>query len=453
MGIVLLPQVESVRRPLAEDEATLAFAMRPSGPVQIAPVSVDATPSASAVVLARVGPILLGGSELALRFSGLVAGALALGATVRLGERLFATRVGVIAAALLLAVPEGRAALGTRLAIDPFFLLPMLISLASIRNLARAKASIVYAGMAAGVAIAVGGAGALWLPVLALIWLRRLRGLDARSFMAVVGWTAGAALLTIGLAIAVSGRPTSGDELSLASTVASARVSLAALALGMLPILPLAILGASHLPPQWTRSESLRFIGWWVVVSGAFALVSGSILGPAMGVLLFVAALVAWAFDRAPRLLSWGGAVAAALLFTILPGSSPRTGALEPWAARETARFVKNVLPSERRVAAVDGAALRIAFYSERDVGTLRTDLDLGGADYVVVDRSAVQSLGGQLLPEGRDLVVGATSMRVIAEFGPWIVARIEPPEEALPRLSAGPRARSAPPLPASMNP
>jgi len=270
-----------VRRPLAEDEATLAVAMHPVGSTHpTAHRAFHAAPTAAAVALARIGPTLLGGSELALRFAGLVAGALALGATVRLGERLFATRVGVIAALVLLAVPEGRAMLGTQLTVDCFFLLPMLVSLASIRNLARAKSSIVWAGVMAGIAVAVAGSAALWLPVLALIWLRRLRGLDWRSFASVIGWTAMAAVVVIGAAIASVGRGAIAGETPLLSAAVPAEVSIAGLARGLLPILPLAILGASHLPPTWSRSESLRFIGWWVLVSGTSTFFTGSVVGP-----------------------------------------------------------------------------------------------------------------------------------------------------------------------------
>jgi Dolichyl-phosphate-mannose-protein mannosyltransferase len=453
IGIVVLTQVESVRRPLAEDEATLAVAMHPVGSTHpTAHRAFHAAPTAAAVALARIGPTLLGGSELALRFAGLVAGALALGATVRLGERLFATRVGVIAALVLLAVPEGRAMLGTQLTVDCFFLLPMLVSLASIRNLARAKSSIVWAGVMAGIAVAVAGSAALWLPVLALIWLRRLRGLDWRSFASVIGWTAMAAVVVIGAAIASVGRGAIAGETPLLSAAVPAEVSIAGLARGLLPILPLAILGASHLPPTWSRSESLRFIGWWVLVSGTSTFFTGSVVGPAIGVLFFVAALVAWAFDRAPRTLSWAGAATVGILFSVLPIGSPRGAALEPWAARETARFVKNVLPSERRVAAAEGAARRIAFYSQRDVASLGREADLEGIDYVVVDRATLRTLGGKPPSEERWLAVGGSSMRVIAEFGPWIVARIERSEDSRPVLSRGPEGIAPGPLPTSMN-
>jgi hypothetical protein len=456
VGIVVLTQADPVRRPLTEEEARLAVAMSPRGStLSAAPAMRPAgVPSTAAVALARIGPTALGGSELALRFAGLIAGALALGATVRLGERLFATRVGVIAAVLLLAVPTARTLLGTRLTVDPFFLLPMLVCLASIRNLARAKVSIVYAGIAGGVAIAVVGAGALWLPALVLIWLHHLRGLNRSSFAAVIGWTAGAALLAIGLAVVFLGVGSRAGGPSLFPAAVVGEVSPRRLAASFLPFLPLALLGAWHLPPNWTRSESLRFIAWWVVVSGAGAILTGSLVGAAIGILFFGAALAAWAFDRAPRSLSWGGAALAGLLIAVLPpgASHPRGGALEPWAARETARFVKHVLPSERRVAAAEGAARRIAFYSQRDVAALRSASDLRGVDYAVVDRAAMRALGGKPNAVGRRLAVGPTSMWVIAEFGPWIVARIEPPEDAATRLSKGPGELPAETLPTSID-
>ena len=422
-----------MRRPLAEDEATLAVAMHPFGSTHpTAHRAFHEAPTAAAVALARIGPSLLGGSEFALRFAGLVAGALALGATVRLGERLFATRVGVIAALLLLAVPAGRAMLGTQLTVDCFFLFPMLVSLASIRNLARAKSSLVWAGVAAGIAVAVAGSAALRLLRPGSHLAPAPPRLDWRSFASVIGWMAVAAVVVIAAAIASVPRGDRGEAPLLSAAVPAevhSRTSLAACC----PILPLAILGASHLPPTWSRSESLRFIGWWVLVSGASDLLHRIGRRPGDRVLFFVAALVAWAFDRAPRTLSWAGAAAVAILFSVLPTGSPRVAGLEPWAARETARFVKNVLPSERRVAAAEGAARRIAFYSQRVVASLGRGADLEGIDYVVVDRATLRTLGGKPPSEERWLAIGGNSMRVIAEFGPWIVARIERSEDSRP--------------------
>src|SRR5262249_11139903 len=159
----------------------------------------------------------------------------------------------------------------------------MLVALASIRNLARAKSSLVSAGIAAGLAIAVAGSAALWLPVLALLWLRRLRGLDLRSFAAVIGWTSGAAPIATGAASAFVGAAPTGGPLLLAAI--PPEVSLGRLARGLLPFIPLAVLGASHLPPTWSRSESLRFIGWWMLVSGASGFFTGSVVGPAIAAL------------------------------------------------------------------------------------------------------------------------------------------------------------------------
>jgi hypothetical protein len=453
IGIVVLTQADPVRRPLTEQEAALGVAMNPVAPPRESAASgfPEALPSASAVALARIGPTVLGGGELALRFAGLIAGALALGATVRLGERLFATRVGVIAAGLLLAVPAARALLGTRLTVDPFVLLPMLVSLAATRNLARAKVSLHYAGIGAGIAIAVAGGAALWLPALILIWLHRLRGLDLRSFGAVVAWTLGPAGLAVAVAVALVGGNPIGDAASLWSA-GPGQVSLASLGLGFLPILPLAILGAWHLPPHWTQSESLGFIGWWTLTSGLSALLTGSIVGPTLALLLFVAALIAWAIDRAPRALSWSGALAAVVLFATLPrGPVTPGGSLELWAARETARFVKHVLPDDRRVAAAEGAAQRIAFYSRRDVAALRSAGDLTRADYAVVDRAALRTLGGRLSMDRR-LTVGPTSMWVLAQFGPWVVARIDPPGDPATRPLQGSATLPSDPLPTSID-
>lgn len=454
VGIITLAQVESVRRPLAEPEAILAIAVRsPGGNADLRAPAVrgaDATPSRSAVALTSLGPMLLGTSELALRAAGIAAGALALGATVQLGERLFATRVGVIAAGLLLAAPEGRAILGTQLTADPFYLLTMLICLTSIRNLARAKRSAVHAGISGGLAIALVGGAALWLPALGLIWLRRLRGLDPGSFATFIGWTTasvgGAAVLALAL---VGWDPASG--LGVASAAFAEEISPGLLVLGFLPIVPLAVVGAWHLPPRWPRSESLRFLGWWLATATTAALLTGSIIGSATALLFLAAALAAWALDRARRPLRLGAIAAAAALFVAVPKEAPpRADDLEPWAARETARFVKHVLPREGRVAAAEGAAGRIAYYSRRDIAALADVADVAAANYVVVDRPELRRLGATLRENDRVVLLGDASMRVLAEFGPWIVARVGAPEGP---AEGGPGGPSEAPRPTGFSP
>lgn len=438
IGIVLLAQLDPVRRPLAEDEATLAVAIRPVGESTERPppeVPILEFPSRFAVTLASLGPKLLGSGELPLRFAGLIAGALALGATVRLGERLFATRVGVIAAALLLAAPEGRALLGTRLSVAPFFLLAMLISLTGIRDLARARRSGVHASIAAGVAIGLVGAAAMWLPVLMLVWLRRLRGLDRHSASVVLGWsTAGLLVAALAAVVVVGWSPILGagfGSLAVAEELSSGRMALA-----LLPILPLAVVGVMHLPPRWSQSESLRFLAWWFGVALVGTAFTGSLVGPALALVFFASALAAWALDRARRSLRWGGALAAMGLLFAVHGTIDRSEALEPWAARETARFVARVLPSEGTIAAADGAARRIAFYSRRDVEPLPSAPDLDAVDYAVVDRRTVEQLGGRISADGREVRFATISLRVIAEFGPWLVARIGVSSSAPPGAS-----------------
>jgi hypothetical protein len=433
IGIVLLAQLDPVRRPLAEEEATLAVAIRPVGEsAERSPPAVPIleVPSRFAVTLASLGPKLLGSGELPLRFAGLIAGALALGATVRLGERLFATRVGVIAAALLLAAPEGRALLGTRLSVAPFFLLAMLVSLTGIRDLARARRSGVHASVAAGVAIGLVGAAALWLPVLMLLWLRRLRGLDRQSAVVVFGWSA-AGLLVAGVAaiLVVGWSPIAAA--GFGSLAVAEELSSVGMALALLPILPLAAIGVLHLPPRWAHSESLRFIAWWFTTAMVSSAFTGSLVGPGIAALFFASALAAWALDRAGRGLRFGGAVAAVGLLLAVHGVLDRSEALEPWAARETARFVARVLPSERTIAAAEGAARRIAYYSRRDVAALPSPLDLGAVDYAVVDRRTLEQLGGRISADGREVRFATISLRVIAEFGPWLVARIQGPPNA----------------------
>src|SRR5690606_16004063 len=67
IGIVVLAQVESVRRPLDEPEAILAVAVpAPGDRLQRTPrtPATEAAPSRSAVALTSIGPTLLGNGEL-----------------------------------------------------------------------------------------------------------------------------------------------------------------------------------------------------------------------------------------------------------------------------------------------------------------------------------------------------------------------------------------------------
>jgi len=434
LGLLALVGVDSIRGPLAEREAALAVAIRP-------PDGADASlaglprPEPTSIALAGLGPRLFGGSELSLRAAGLAAGAISLGAAVRLGQRLFATRVGVLSAVFLLATPAGRGALGTRLGADPFYLFALLVCLSATRNLARSRRSLAHAGAAAGAALALVGPAALWLPIATGAWLRRLHGLDRRSLARLLVWTAAPAVGATALAALAVGADAPAHLAEMLVRPAPAPgPSLAEIGWSLPALLPLAALGVWHLPQRWTRSESLRFLFWWAVLSAANAALTGSTLGATLALLFFAAALAAWALDRAPRRHALVAFALAAIASSWAPGAArpARSHRLEAWAARETGRYLRHVVPRGRDVAAVPTAAGRLTFYGHRPVARLGpSNPDLRSIDYVVLDAAALERLGAAVEEHGHRVRTEHASLRILAEFGPWIVARVEGASEA----------------------
>ncbi|MFM8410356.1 MAG: hypothetical protein ACKOCT_08760, partial [Alphaproteobacteria bacterium] len=126
--VVLLGRGDRIRAPLDEREADLALASQPARWMAAGPAARPEIPwTQTTTAISSIAPLALSSSERNLRLPGVVAGAAAVALAVVLGERLYATRVGLLAAGLLLLLPAGPAILGARLAVEPWFLCAMLV--------------------------------------------------------------------------------------------------------------------------------------------------------------------------------------------------------------------------------------------------------------------------------------------------------------------------------------
>lgn len=440
VAVVLLARIEPARRPLDEREAALAIDVQrmrrtdePSAGLWSSTVP-HGTWSAATLSLVAAMPRTVGNRELQLRLAGIAAGALALGVLVRLGTRLFAPRVGLAAGLLLLALPSGRMLLGLALGAEPFFTLAMLVALLAMREMAEARIAAVFAGVACGVACAVAGVDAVWLPLLALAWLRVHQGLTMRSAGVVLGTTAATAVLWSLLAWFVVGReaglPLATPSLAALGYLDPALLPLRPLGRELLPLVPLAVLGLSQMRREWWRSESFRFVMLWLVFAGVSAAVLGTVAGAFVALLMLVAAIALLALEHARPLLAYPScaiALAAAIaLWRMTP--IPNEGQmLDRWAIREAGRFVGRVIGSERRVAASAPAARRFAYYGNRPVEEIeRVEVPVPNPDYVILRRADFQTLRERRSERPRDAGNGsAPRLKRVAEFGNWVVARV----------------------------
>lgn len=428
LGLLVLIQAASLRSPLSESEAPLAIAVRypKRGLSDAAPVQT----SAAATAVASVGPSVLGTSEFRLRSLGVVVGCAALGLIVWLGERLFSTRAGVLAAVILIGTDAGRSLLGTEFGIEPFYLLAILMALGAIRNLSVDKASLIRAGIAGGTAIAFVGPSASWIPVMAVAWLRRLRGLNLRSFSIAVGTTLLAAVAVAALsALALGVAP-----LPVPTTLPPMRDSAIGFGLDtiqMIPILPLVLLGLWNIPKYWRRQGSPNFLWIWLVVASLAMLVFGAFAPLWVALAMTLAVVASWAIARAPR-AHITAAVATCVALGIWLGSfESATGRfdVDRWAVREAGKFVRRNLDAGSVVAAPDTARSRLSYYATRSIAPLdSTSAELEGLDYVVLDRRVVapsSTTPGERPP--RELELRGRRLQVVAEFGSWMLARVEP--------------------------
>ncbi len=428
LGLLVLIQAASLRSPLSESEAPLAIAVR--YPTRGLEATTPSSTSAAATAVASVGTKIIGTSEFRLRALGVIVGCAALGLLVWLGERLFSSRAGVLAAVILMATEAGRSLLGTEFGIEPFYLLAMLMALGAIRNLSFDKRSLVRAGVAAGTAIAFVGPSATWIPVMAIAWLKRLHGLTWRSFSIAVGTTAATAVVvTLASALALGLAP-----LPIAVSFPSPEESLgrfAKEAVQLVPILPLVALGIWHVPKAWRSQGSPNFLWIWLVLASLSTLAFGAFAPLWIAVVMILGVASSWAVSRAPRTPLATGVAACVALGIWFGSFESATGRfdIDRWAVRETGKFLRRNLASDTVVGAPDSARGRLSYYATRTIAPASPDASgLGGLDYVVLDR---RDLAGTATatdePGPREVALAGHRLQIIAEFGTWMLARVDP--------------------------
>jgi len=428
LGLLVLIQAASLRSPLSEAEAPLAIAVRypTRGLAETAPGQA----SAAATAVASVGPKIVGTSEFRLRSLGVVVGCAALGLIVWLGERLFSTRAGVLAAVILIATEAGRSLLGTEFGIEPFYLLAMLMALGAIRNLSFDKKSLIRAGIAGGTAMAFVGPSASWIPAMAVVWLRRLRGLTWRSFAIAIFTTLGAGCVLAfvsALALGVAPLPVPSDL----PPVRQSALGFARDAVQMIPILPLVLLGLWNIPKRWRQQGSPNFLWVWLVLATAAMLVFGAFAPLWVALAMTLAVASSWAIARAPRTHIIAAVATCSALGIWLGSFESATGKfdVDRWAVRETGKFLRRNLDASTVVGAPDEARGRLSYYATRSIRPLDTEsAEWDGLDYVVLDRRRIDraAASSEDLPS-RHLEIRGHKLQVIAEFGTWMLARVEP--------------------------
>ena len=443
--------------PLAEDETSLAIAVQriegrsSAGEEDDASAVADDARSSGAAdpalaELVAIAPRLIGSSELSLRSTGVLAGALALALLVDLGERLFATRVGVLAAALLIALPTGRRLLGRELGVEPYVLLASVVALLGIRRTGEKRAAALVAGLAGGFTIVLSGPTGFWVVLMALLWLRGGQGLTPRSAASVVGCALGVVLaIAGGLAIARGSLAGLGTQFAahLVAIGTTGRPRVADLARGgedLLPILPALVLGWRLLPSRWRESSGVRFATWWLGLAAIARLLGGPTSPAYAALVLLVAAVAEWGLEHARRpavigVLAAGGVIV--LVLTAVRAPARAAESLDRWAAREAGRFVGRVIPDQRRIAAQTDVGGRIEFYANRPIERLASGASVGSEiDYVVLDRSRLRAAKpvpnrSDRRPIDRGTTASHLDLRSIAEFGGWTVARCAPAQQA----------------------
>lgn len=428
LGLLVLIQAASLRSPLAESEAPLAIAVR--YPTRGLADAAAVTDGAAATAVASIGSSVLGTSEFQLRSLGVVVGCAALGVLVWLGERLFSTRAGVLAAVILIGTEAGRSLLGTEFGVAPFYLLAMLLALGSIRNLSFDRASLVRAGLAGGAAIAFVGPSATWIPVMSIASLRSLRGLTWRSFSIAVGTTLAAAAsiaLVSGLALGVAPLP----ALSVLPPVRDSIVGFGLDTTQMIPILPLVLLGLRNVPKRWRRQGSPNFLRSWLVIATGALLLFGAFAPLWVALAMALAVVSSWAVARATRPQVTAAVATCTALGLWLGSFESSSGGfdIDRWAVRETGKFVRRNLDAGSKVGAPDAARSRLSYYATRSIAPLdAASAELEGLDYVVLDRKVVDpgpSRSDTRLP--RELELRGHRLRIVAEFGSWMLARVDP--------------------------
>lgn len=449
VGLFIILNVAPVRSPLTEAEAPLALAARYPDRMLLDASTLPPTTAAS-VALASIGPKLIGTSEFHLRILGLLAGLGALALMIRLGERLFSTRVGIVAALLLVATPAGRALLGTQLSAEPFYLIATFAALGAARSLAVSRSSGLWAGIAIGVAVALAGPRALWLVGVVGFWLWRLRGLNLRSALTVcfvVALSAGTTALLSGALLVVL-RPGPLPPLLLQPFADGIAWNPALFLLGLLffaPVVPLAVLGTLHRPALWRLRGSPRFLAIWLSFALVEFIISGHGANLYIGLSFGVAVPAVWAIENAPRRTAIFALTASAVLAMALITVAPENAELrsrERWAARETSRFVRRTVPEGATLLATDRLRGRIAYYARRTTRPSHDGMDSAAVHWEIIPRHILTTAGADLaLP--RNLQVEGEDARILAEIGPYVLSRVGTPPPT-PAPATDPQARTA---------
>jgi hypothetical protein len=140
-----------------------------------------------------------------------------------------------------------------------------------------------------------------------------------------------------------------------------------------------------------------------------------------------------WALDRAPRAHS-AAALAVCVVLGLALGSFGVGHAefdVDRWAVRETGKFLRRNLDAGSTVAAPEAARSRLTYYATRPIAPLDSHAtELDGLDYVVLDRRTMEGAPASAEVDDwppRELSFHGRRLHVIAEFGSWILARVEP--------------------------
>jgi hypothetical protein len=444
IGLFVILNIAPVRSPLGESEASIALAVRHLSD-HAAPSTLGQAPlTTTAIALATLARSIVGSNEFQLRILGLLAGIVAMSVLLRLGERLYSTRVGILAVVLLFATPSGRDLLGAQLSVAPFYLLASFLALRAIRVLAISRLAGVYAGLAIGASFALVGYPALWLLAFTAIWLRRLRGLTARNslmlMIVTLFSTASISMLSVGILVA------HGSHLSHALAMGAGGVPTAQNPgnflrglLVFLPLLPVLALGVAVRPAGWQWQGSPRFVGIWLFCALLELLFTGHWSNLFVSLCVTIAILCIWAIEHASRknaLLAL--ALSLSVLFVVLavaPDENARRSR-ESWAARETGRFTRRLVPIEVPIRTADAVRNRIAYYGRRQ--TLPPEIsDLRQTPYILLERTSLTQMD-QDVPLPRELLLDGTPTRIVAEIGPYVLGK---------QSGKAPRTGSTPPV------
>ena len=100
---------------------------------------------------------------------------------------------------------------------------------------------------------------------------------------------------------------------------------------------------------------------------------------------------------------------------------------MDRWAVRETGKFLRRNLQNDSTIGASDTARSRLAYYATRPIRPVPTDTaQLGSLDYLVLDRRDVLGIDPAAGPGPREVDFAGLRLRIVAQFGAWVLARVE---------------------------